>query len=71
MDFERDCDWELIVFGEKNKGYGDVRLIAHTDDLDKIKQLLTIYDINPNKYFKNDEKDFSNSECIGYCTCDV
>lgn len=52
MDFERDCDWELIIFGLKDKSYGGVRLIAHTDDLDKIKTLLTLFDIDPNKYFK-------------------
>ena len=52
MDFEKDCDWELIIFGLKDKSYGNVRLIAHTDDLETIKQLLQLYNINPNNYFK-------------------
>ena len=51
VDPERNLGWELIIFGPEG-GYGDVELIAHTDDLEKIKQLLTIYDINPNNYFK-------------------
>ena len=52
MDFEKECDWELIIFSLKNKSYGDVRLIAHTDEIETIKELLKLYDINPNNYFK-------------------
>ena len=52
MDFEHDCDWELVIFGLHDRGYGNVRLIAHTDNLDIMKELLKLYDINPNKYFK-------------------
>lgn len=43
--------WTLIIFGPMG-GYGDCELIAHTDDLDKIKKFLEIYNINPEKYFK-------------------
>jgi len=43
--------WTLIIFGPK-RNYGDCELIAHIDDLDKIKKFLEIYNINPEKYFK-------------------
>ena len=46
-----DLGWELIIFGPKG-GYGDCELIAHTDDLDKMKKLLELYNINPQNYFK-------------------
>ena len=52
MDFERENDWELIIFSEKDRSYGNVRLIAHTDDLEIMKQLLQLYNINPKNYFK-------------------
>lgn len=48
---EKNLGWELIIFGP-TKGYGDCVLIAHTDDLDQIKALLEIYNINPKNYFK-------------------
>ena len=51
VDPEKDLGWELIIFGPKGT-YGDVKLIANTNDLEKIKQLLEIYNINPNNYFK-------------------
>ena len=52
MNLGRDTTWELIIFGTKARNYGDVRLIANTDDLDKMKLFLNAYDINPDKYFK-------------------
>lgn len=52
MDFERDCDWELIIFGKNDHSYGKVRLIAQTDDLEVMKKLLELYEINPKNYFK-------------------
>lgn len=52
MDFEHDCDWELIIFGLNDHGYGKTRLIAQADELETVKQLLKLYDINPNNYFK-------------------
>ena len=48
---EENLGWELIIFGLKG-GYGDCELIAHTNDIDKMKKLLEIYNINPNNYFK-------------------
>jgi len=48
---EKDLGWTLIIFGLEDN-YGDCELIAHTDDLDKMKKLLEIYNINPNNYFK-------------------
>lgn len=47
----KDLGWSLIIFGSKG-GYGDCQLIAHTDDLNKIKTLLELYNINPQNYFK-------------------
>lgn len=49
---EYECNWELIIFSTKDKSYGNVRLIAHTDELDKIKVLLDLFDIDSKKYFK-------------------
>lgn len=51
VDPEKNLGWALIIFGPKG-GYGDCELIAHTDDLDKIKKLLELYNINPQNYFK-------------------
>lgn len=48
---DKNLGWELIIFGPKG-GYGDCELIAHTDDLDKMKKLLELYNINPQNYFK-------------------
>ena len=48
---EKDLGWELIIFGPKG-GYGDCELIAHTDDIEVMKKLLEIYNINPNNYLK-------------------
>ena len=48
---EKNLGWHLIIFGS-SEIYSDCELIAHTDDLDRIKQLLTIYGIDVNKYFK-------------------
>ena len=51
VDPEKNLGWELIIFGPDG-GYGDIELIANTDDLGKIKKLLEIYNINYNNYFK-------------------
>jgi len=48
---EKDLGWELIIFGPKGR-YVNAELIAHTNNLDQIKKLLEIYNINPNNYFK-------------------
>lgn len=48
---DENLGWELIIFGPKG-GYGDCELIANVDDLDKIKKLLELYNINPQNYFK-------------------
>ena len=48
---DENLGWELIIFGPKG-GYDDCELIAHTDDLDKMKKLLELYNINPQNYFK-------------------
>ena len=48
---EENLGWDLIIFG-LNGSYGHSKLIANTDDLDKIKKLLEIFNIDPQKYFK-------------------
>lgn len=48
---EKNLGWELIIF-EQKRNYSSCELIAHTDDIEKMKKLLEIYNINPNNYFK-------------------
>lgn len=52
-DVERTYDWDLIIFSpDTNSRYGNLLLIAAVEDIETVKQLLEIYNINPNNYFK-------------------